>query len=256
MVEDTIIYNEPNINSKVIRSLNITEIVLIESNVMVTNAEGTKEKWLFIKTLGGKKGWIQRNTIAKPTDFKQVKKFGDYYIEGWSGDYDFAYRFYRNGTYKMKVFDDIKEKTIYKIGRLYRCKNIVATEGGALFYFDEEGNLFTDVLFIDDKTGEPFRAITNKSEFPKWAQSDKAPVLETYYILTGDNVNVRSEASTNSAVLLKLKKGARVKLLERSDVTFTIGDRTGNWVYIDTGVKDKKGNTIKGWVVDIYLKEE
>ncbi|URA10591.1 SH3 domain-containing protein [Thermospira aquatica] len=77
-----------------------------------------------------------------------------------------------------------------------------------------------------------------------------------YYILTGDNVNVRTEPSTNSAVLCRLKKGARVKFLEGSETTLTIGDKTGYWLYIDTGIKDKKGNTIKGWVLDLYLGEE
>ena len=76
------------------------------------------------------------------------------------------------------------------------------------------------------------------------------------YLLTGDNVNVRAEASTNSAALVKLSKGAKVTLLKRSDIVLTVGDKKGFWAYIDTGVKDKKtGETIKGWVFDYYLKK-
>ena len=80
-------------------------------------------------------------------------------------------------------------------------------------------------------------------------------MLEKYFILTGDNVNVRTEPNTNATVLLKLKKGTKVVVINREDEEVTIGDKTGHWAYIDTGVKDKKGNTIKGWVFDVYLKE-
>ena len=74
-------------------------------------------------------------------------------------------------------------------------------------------------------------------------------------ILTGDNVNVRAEASPKGEVLTMLSKGAKVKLLERSDKALTVGDKKGFWARIDTGVMDeKKGETIKGWVFDYYLK--
>ncbi len=121
--------------------------------------------------------------------------------------------------------------------------------------FDEKSGILTVHLEYKSGVKKEFKYIFKDGVFELLSQSEVTNSKD-YYILTGDNVNVRSEASTNSAVLLKLKKGARVKLLERSDISFTIGDKTGNWVYIDTGVKDKKGNTIKGWIVDVYLKEE
>ena len=76
------------------------------------------------------------------------------------------------------------------------------------------------------------------------------------YTLTGDNVNVRAEAATNGAVLVKLSKGAKVTLLKRSDIAFTVGGKKGFWAYIDTQVTNKDGENIKGWVFDYYLKEE
>lgn len=114
---------------------------------------------------------------------------------------------------------------------------------------------------IKDKNGDTIKGwvldVYLKEEFSRIDSSEKGnPETTKYSILTGDNVNVRAEATTNSKVLLQLKKGARVKVLEWSDIEFTVGDKTGYWVYIDTGVKDKKGKTIKGWIVDIYLKPE
>ncbi len=121
--------------------------------------------------------------------------------------------------------------------------------------FDEKSGILTVHLEYKSGVKKEFKYIFKDGVFELLSQSE-ATNSKAYYILTGDNVNVRSEASTNSVVLLKLKKGARIKLLERSDVEFTVGDKKGYWVYIETGVKDKKGKTIKGWVVDVYLKEE
>ncbi len=67
---------------------------------------------------------------------------------------------------------------------------------------------------------------------------------------------MRAEAGTNSAALIKLSKGAKVSLLKRSDIALTVGDKKGFWAYIDTGVKGKNGENIKGWVFDYYLKKE
>lgn len=79
---------------------------------------------------------------------------------------------------------------------------------------------------------------------------------KAYYILTGDNVRVRSAAGTNSIVLLSLNKNANVKLMNRSNISFSIGDKKGYWTLIDTGIDNRKKGTIKGWLIDYYLKEE
>ena len=84
----------------------------------------------------------------------------------------------------------------------------------------------------------------------------KSESTDNIYTLTGDNVNVRAEAATNGAVLLKLSKGAKVMLLKRSDTALTVGDKKGFWAYVDTQVTNKDGESIKGWVFDYYLKEE
>jgi hypothetical protein len=47
-----------------------------------------------------------------------------------------------------------------------------------------------------------------------------------------------------------------VKVLERSEEVFRVGDREGLWVYVETDEKDKEGKPICGWMVDIYLKPE
>ena len=89
--------------------------------------------------------------------------------------------------------------------------------------------------------------------------ADFDPLYETgnYYILTGDNVNIRSVPSMNSSVLYMLKINSKVKLIYRSDIELSAGDKKGYWAYVDTEIKDEKEReTIKGWVFDYYLKEE
>lgn len=75
------------------------------------------------------------------------------------------------------------------------------------------------------------------------------------YTITGDNIRVRSGSGTNSQVLLTLSRGAKVSLINRSNNAFSAGGKNGSWVYIDTGDPDGKGGTLKGWIVDVYLKK-
>ncbi len=125
--------------------------------------------------------------------------------------------------------------------------------------FDTNTGILT--VHLRFEKGKPFvlkyyQFDETNGKFIPLEQTNDSVVTDKYYILTGDNVNVRAEATTNSKVLLQLKKGTRVKVLKRSDVGFMVDGKKGYWVYIDTGVKDKKGKTIKGWVVDVYLKQE
>ncbi|URA10630.1 SH3 domain-containing protein [Thermospira aquatica] len=273
ITEGAILYKEPNIDSGLIEILPFLQDVAIITKTNI-NYSGTNQIWYYvdsrripheakmIKTERGweyptLKGWVQREDLAGWGDFKPVKKIQEMFITCHEVDGPpVYYRIYSNGTYKIRTEEKFYYSELVRIhltGNIYRYRNVILLTGKTgevanLFYYDDEEQL---------KGGSTWETevLTDKSKFPKWAQSDKAPVLETYYILTGDNVNVRTKASTNSAVLFKLKKGTRVKFLERTEITI-IGDRTGYWVYIDTGVKDKEGNTIKGWVLDLYLSPE
>ncbi len=119
--------------------------------------------------------------------------------------------------------------------------------------FDTNNGILTAYLRVEE--GKPF--VVEKYKFNNGKFELLQNQLTQTYILTGDNVNVRSEAATNGAVLLKLSKGAKVTLLKRSDVALTVGDKKGYWAFIDTGIAKKDGEeTIKGWVFDYYLKEE
>ncbi|URA10264.1 hypothetical protein [Thermospira aquatica] len=62
-------------------------------------------------------------------------------------------------------------------------------------------------------------------------------------------------------MIIQLKRGTRVKISDWLVVGYEIENsdgvrRKGYWLYVDTGIKDKKGDTIKGWVMDVYLEEE
>jgi hypothetical protein len=107
--------------------------------------------------------------------------------------------------------------------------------------------------YLREETNKPlvienFRFVGGKFELESTDTTD--------YTITADSVEIRSEAGTNSSVLLSLNRGAIVEVLKRSEKAFNIGDKKGFWVYIDTEVPDGKGGTVLGWVVDNYLKEE
>ena len=44
-----------------------------------------------------------------------------------------------------------------------------------------------------------------------------------------------------------------MKLIERTDVALTVGDKTGFWALVEF---EKGGKTVKGYVFDAYLKED
>ncbi|URA09423.1 SH3 domain-containing protein [Thermospira aquatica] len=260
------LFEKPDINSKEVLRIPILRRIRILSNTQfIFLSNNVRKEWIYIDTyipisenmvkVNNRwqylthKGWVERRHLVGKGDFKKVSKMNEMFILIAYSEDGISYRIYKDGTFSYKYGDEPS----YYGGSVYLCKantNFFSFNHMEFFWYSN------NIVEIPSPFVSRVEVLTNKSDFPKWAQSDKPFVFETYYILTGDNVNVRSEASTNSAVLFKLKKGARVKLLERSDVTFTIGDRTGNWVYIDTGVKDKKGNTIKGWVLDLYLSPE
>ncbi len=213
----------------------------IVSNESMVN---TKEGWKYITI----KGWIERKYLAGKDDFRKVSKINEMFVSILYTEDGIDFHIRSDGTFSYKFGDDPK---LY-YGNIYQCKkntNFFSFNHMEFFYY-----LIDNVIEVPSPAVSDIKILTDKSQFPDWAKSDTPPVLDEYAILTGDNVNVRAEATTNSKVLLQLKKGTKVKVLERSDVEFIVDNKTGHWVYIDTGVKDKKGKTIKGWVVDIYLK--
>jgi hypothetical protein len=76
-------------------------------------------------------------------------------------------------------------------------------------------------------------------------------------IVVGDNVNLRQEPSPNSPIVFKLYLTKTVRVVKRTDKKITIDNKSGEWVYVDTGSfkKDSLDETIKGWVFDYYLAD-
>ncbi len=250
------LYEEPNQNSEMLLKLEILHSVYILGSTNLIK-QNRKEEWFYINSrkavsydIGAPiiKGWIERKYIFGKEGFKSVKKIQEVFIMASYVEFGVVYHIMSNGTLEYKYLEGNSK---VRRAKIYRFKNILSLGNKEFLYYDKDENLnarYTEIQII-----------TNKTEIEKYVreyfgQDSDSVEINDFYILTGDNVNVRSEASTNSTVLLKLKKGARVKLLKRSEVEFTIGDKKGYWVYIETGVKDKKGKTIKGWVVDVYLR--
>lgn len=75
-------------------------------------------------------------------------------------------------------------------------------------------------------------------------------------IVTGNNVNVRVEPNVNSNEVLKINLADKVKIIKRSGKIITIGDKNGEWLYVDTRKINKKNReTFKGWVFSYYLSD-
>lgn len=68
------------------------------------------------------------------------------------------------------------------------------------------------------------------------------------YIITGNTVNVRREASLKGTVLLQLNVDDEVEFLEKSAKKQKIGDKEFYWY------KVKTNQSIKGWIYGAYLK--
>lgn len=82
------------------------------------------------------------------------------------------------------------------------------------------------------------------------------PILYNRYIVIGENVNIRSNATIQASLIGSLKKGHTVKVIKRSGIKEKVENKIGEWVYIDPGIY-KKGTTelLKGWVFDRYLAQ-
>jgi len=268
--DNVLLYKEPTISSESIARIPHLQGVRIIAKTNVISS-GKDQLWYYVdsgmqnqkekvRVVSNRiitptlKGWVQREDLAGWGDFKPADKIQEMFIICYEVEGPpVYYSIYPNGTYKISTEDKYYYSESVKIhlnGKVYRYKNVLLLTGKAgevanLFYYDYEGKL---------RGGSSWetKVITNKAKFLEWKKFD---ILGILCVVTGDNVNVRTEPNTNATVLLKLKKGAKVVVINRQDEEVTIGDKTGHWAYIDTGVKDKKGNTIKGWVFDVYLKE-
>ncbi len=257
---DTILFEKPDIKSIKITNFynnNWREIELISQTNIKYN--DSNETWYYINSYivtnwqppSTLYGWVKRSDLGGKNDFKPVNKIPEILIvESMVDIPDFLHiHIYSDGTYQIKK--NKSNKTILLRGKVYQYQNIImlGNERGEYFYYNENEYIKGLIPIIT------YSIYTNKSEFPDIGKPSSV-LSGSIYILTGDNVNVRSEASTNSAVLVKLSKGAKVTLLKRSDIALTVGDKKGFWAYIDTGVKGKTGENIKGWIFDYYLKKE
>lgn len=256
------VYEYPCIFSNVITTLYPGFFVVYRPEMVDKRLGDKYEDWLYIDTgkyedpTTGKKiifGWIRKNYVAIPDEFERVTNFESFKVIGWVGDSYWDYTFYKDGTYIRcdEKGRKIKGK-IYKKGVVFLARDLVPTDSKYYLYnvfvLDREGYYNFPCV---DENGELIRV---KSEI--YSSFDHIYSNFNYYILTGDNVNIRAKPTTNSAVLTRLKKGARVKVLEISEEVFRVGNREGLWVYVETGEKDRNGKPIRGWMVDIYLKPE
>ncbi len=269
VVEESLdVYEYPCTFSNIITTLNAGFFVVYRPELVDKSLSSKYGNWLYVDTgkyenpANGEKiifGWVRKSGVAEPDEFERVTNFESFKVIGSVGDSYWNYTFYEDGTYIRYNEKGRKIKgKVYKKWIVFLARDSVPTDSKYylynIFVLDRKGYYNFP---CEDENGEQVRI---KSKI--YSQFNSQNSDDGYYILTVDNVNVRAEATTNSKVLLQLKKGTKVKVLERSEKEFTVEDTstgrvtTGHWVYIDTGVKDKKGKAIKGWVVDIYLKTE
>ena len=232
---DAILFEKPDINSmQIIKLFYLQNVYIIEkTNIQI---DDSKNIWYYVDSNHPTNdippltlhGWVRRDELAGKNDFTPVNKIQGMVITVHLIDSSDNYSYiYPNGTYKLMMPNSYElniDKSILS-GKIYKYKNIILLgESFELYYYDNDGNLKSPYFQID--------IMTNRSEISE---------SNNIYTLTGDNVNVRAEAATNGAVLLKLSKGAKVTLLKRSDIALTVGDKKGF-----SGVCGYRGNQ-QGW---------
>ncbi|TAL37004.1 MAG: hypothetical protein EPN93_06130 [Spirochaetes bacterium] len=170
--EHAIVREEPDINSKELTKLRITDLVKVtdknESNTAYENLSG----WLYVDTgryEDFKKrtilhGWIQVISVATTERFRRVHQFSEYEIREKIGDYLLAYKFNENGTYNREILKYGERSTILKNGALFSYKNVI-------FANDEDGNGF-----------ELFYIHKDESLCTKYTHSDSTPICATRII--------------------------------------------------------------------------
>jgi hypothetical protein len=191
-------------------------------------------------------GWHVENRLENKSFFIDI-----YYIEGRE-DFDIDNQETNNSPYTELDYygNEAYFNSGYgEEGNLYYCMYIV--QKNRKHYFS------VSVILPDYPPVEGKESTANRILFSVRIKDSQGPVNSNgrIYTITGDDVNVRAGASKESKVLTTLSKGARVALIERSDRVVTIGDKKGRWVYIDTFLPGlKKGETLRGWIFDYYLK--
>jgi hypothetical protein len=86
----------------------------------------------------------------------------------------------------------------------------------------------------------------------------KTKLLENdYYVVIGDNLNLRMEPFTNSPVKEVLSLGKKVKKIKSQGESIIINNIKGEWFLVDTESYDKSNpkSTLKGWVFSGFLSD-
>jgi len=259
IVDKAPLYDEPDFNSRLIWKLEMLERVYISKKTNMSK-NGVQEEWFYVDSkiltnsrrgIPSIKGWIERKYLVGRGDFEEVKEMKEMFISVVYQEYGVEYHIRPDGFFTCSFGEE--ENRLHR-GRIYWCKvntNFFSFEHGEFFWYSNN-EVKVPSIFVYE-----VMVYTNKFEFALWASADISQVVAGGYAhLTGDNVNIRANPTTNSVVLTRLRKGARVKVLEISEEVFRLGDREGLWVYVETEEKDRNGKPIRGWMVDIYLKPE
>lgn len=79
-------------------------------------------------------------------------------------------------------------------------------------------------------------------------EQQQQQIINNTLMITGDNVNVRSQPSTDAKVVTKLQKDESFEILDKSEAYQTIGTETDYWYRIE-----KEGNPV--WVFGAFTSQ-
>ena len=229
-------------------------------------------------------GWVKINRIEGiylylPKDFNFKFENGELVTNGGNSNYSFEieYKIYDNQRF-LDIYHNLNDSYVHShssfISNFVKINYYGNVDG---YYYGgnnlENGNKALELTVDNELKKENYICdITLTSDNPSYEEeitakkilfsvrikdanhSSEQPLSDQpgqTYTLTGDNVNVRVEAATNGAVLVKLSKGAKVTLLKRSDIALTVGDKKGFWAYVDTQVTNKDGERSKAGCLTI-----
>lgn len=129
----------------------------------------------------------------------------------------------------------------------------------------EHGNEWCKVRKVDGREGWVetryinFDDGKNESSSAKSNTSIKTNVSVNRMMRATDNLRLRKEEATSSAIITTMQKGTKVKILKLGKAE-TINGISSNWVEVEvqSGAKDRDGNPIKqgttGWCYGGYLE--
>ena len=186
------------------------------------------------------------------------KEKGCYEIKKLSNDWVKKYDFYKREVGRMNA-----NHIPLQLEAKSSAKNNGYNFDHEYLWILEKGNDWCKVRKVDGREGWVETRYINFDDGNKvnslYKTSANTNVSENRIMTCNDNLRLRKEEATGSAIITTMQKGTKVKILKLGKPE-TIDGINSNWVQVEVlaGAKDKDGNALKagtiGWCYGGYLE--